>query len=172
LRRRLCDILGFGETTYLGRYLGVPILHGKASKDTYAYILKRMRRKLEGWKCNTLSLAGRVTLALSVLNSIPSYEMQHRFSQSLSLIVLMPLSVISPKDQGGLGLRKARELNQAYLMKLGWEILNNPNKLWVRVVMSKYLKETSAGPQLRRKSGRSQLWRGIRGVWHDLRGDC
>ncbi|CAN1802340.1 hypothetical protein LINPERHAP1_LOCUS23328 [Linum perenne] len=87
--------MGFGETTYLGRYLGVPILHGKASKDTYAYILKRMRRKLEGWKCNTLSLAGRVTLALSVLNSIPSYEMQHRFSQSLSLIVLMPLSVIS-----------------------------------------------------------------------------
>ncbi|CAN1126970.1 hypothetical protein LINPERHAP2_LOCUS3738 [Linum perenne] len=33
------------------------------------------------------------------------------------------------KVQGGLGLRKARELNQAYLMKLGWEILNNPDKL-------------------------------------------
>ncbi|CAN1177346.1 hypothetical protein LINPERHAP2_LOCUS33056 [Linum perenne] len=38
-----------------------------------------------------------------------------------------------PKDQGGLGLRKARELNQAYLMKLGWTILNSPDKLWVQL---------------------------------------
>ncbi|CAN1809534.1 Putative ribonuclease H protein At1g65750 [Linum perenne] len=57
-------------------------------------------------------------------------------------------------------------------MKLGWEILNHPDKLWVRVLMSKYLKETGDGPQLRRKTGGSALWRGIRAVWHDLRGAC
>ncbi|CAN1216657.1 Putative ribonuclease H protein At1g65750, partial [Linum perenne] len=67
-----------------------------------------------------------------------------------------------PKDQGGLGLRKARELNQAYLMKLGWAILNNLDKLWVQVLTCKYMKETDSGPQLRRKSGGSSLWRGIR----------
>ncbi|CAN1147695.1 hypothetical protein LINPERHAP2_LOCUS16020, partial [Linum perenne] len=65
--------------------------------------------------------------------------------------------ICRPKDQRGLGLRKARELNQAYLMKPDWAILNHPDKLWVRVVTSKYLKETSAGPQLRRKPGGSAL---------------
>ncbi|CAN1848962.1 hypothetical protein LINPERHAP1_LOCUS39124 [Linum perenne] len=35
-------------------------------------------------------------------------------------------------------------------MKLGWEILNNPNKLWVRVITCKYLKEMNSGQQLRR----------------------
>ncbi|CAN1271120.1 hypothetical protein LINPERPRIM_LOCUS14108 [Linum perenne] len=57
-------------------------------------------------------------------------------------------------------------------MKLGWEILNQLDKLWVRVVMSKYLKETEEGPQLRRKSGGFSLWRGIRAFWHELRGAC
>ncbi|CAN1822044.1 Putative ribonuclease H protein At1g65750, partial [Linum perenne] len=80
--------------------------------------------------------------------------------------------ICRPKDQGGLGLRKARELNQAYLMKLGWTILNSPDKLWVQVMTNKYLKDTSEGLQLRRKTGGSALWRGIRAVWHDLRGAC
>ncbi|CAN1186551.1 Putative ribonuclease H protein At1g65750 [Linum perenne] len=57
-------------------------------------------------------------------------------------------------------------------MKLGWAILNNPDKLWVQVVTSKYLKDTDTGLQLRRKTGGSALWRGIRAVWHDLRGAC
>ncbi|CAN1159681.1 Putative ribonuclease H protein At1g65750 [Linum perenne] len=148
-------------------------------------------RKLEGWKCNTLSLAGRVTLALSVLNSIPSYSMWTSVlpvfvtnlidaiirnfvwggSQIKTKVHLLAWDhICRPKNQGGLGLRKARELNQAYLMKLGWEILNQPDKLWVRVMTSKYLEETSNGPQLRRKSGGSSLWRGIHAVWHELRG--
>ncbi|CAN1850105.1 Putative ribonuclease H protein At1g65750, partial [Linum perenne] len=76
IRYRLCGLLGFKETHYLGRYLGVPVLNGRITKDTYGYILEHIRQKLNGWKCNSPSLAGRVTLALSVLNSIPSYVMQ------------------------------------------------------------------------------------------------
>ncbi|CAN1767816.1 Putative ribonuclease H protein At1g65750 [Linum perenne] len=78
--------------------------------------------------------------------------------------------VCRSKTHGGLGLRKARELNLAYLMKLGWAIVKDPTRLWVRVVTSKYLKETDAGPVLRRKSGGSALWRGIRSVWHTMVG--
>ncbi|CAN1732392.1 Putative ribonuclease H protein At1g65750 [Linum perenne] len=138
----MCALLGFQETKDLGRYLGVSILHGKVSKDTYGYILEHMRRKLDGWKCNSLSLAGRVTLTLSVLNSIPSYAMQTSFLSKSKVHLLAWDHICRPKDQGGLGLRKARELNQAYLMKLGWEIPNNPEKPWVQVITSKYLKET------------------------------
>ncbi|CAN1165925.1 Putative ribonuclease H protein At1g65750 [Linum perenne] len=72
------------------------------------------------------------------------------------------------KAEGGLGLRKARELNRAYLMKLGWKILKEPESLWVRIMTTKYLKETANGFQLRRKTGGSSLWRGIRSVWHEM----
>ncbi|CAN1192184.1 Putative ribonuclease H protein At1g65750 [Linum perenne] len=122
-----------------------------------------MDRKLDGWKRNTLSLAGRVTLATSVLNSIPSYAMQ---------TALLPVSITKSIDakicnfvwgntvdkrkthliswdticrskaQGGLGLRKAKELNEAYMMKLGWWVLKDPEKLWVKLLTSKYLKNT------------------------------
>ncbi|CAN1790449.1 Putative ribonuclease H protein At1g65750 [Linum perenne] len=72
------------------------------------------------------------------------------------------------KSQGGLGLRKTRDLNLAYLMKLGWAIVMDPSRIWVRVMTTKYLKEIDADSVLRRKSGGSSLWRGIRSVWHTM----
>ncbi|CAN1122260.1 hypothetical protein LINPERHAP2_LOCUS1265 [Linum perenne] len=35
-----------------------------------------MDKKLSSWKAKSLSLAGRVTLAQSVLSAIPAYAMQ------------------------------------------------------------------------------------------------
>ncbi|CAN1744017.1 Putative ribonuclease H protein At1g65750 [Linum perenne] len=162
-------------------------------RGTYEYIIERMQSKLAGWKQNSLSLAGRLSLALSILNAIPSYAMQssalpysitsridsilrnfvwgassdHRKPHLLSWDVLC-----RSKEQGGLGFHKARELNDAYLMKLGWTILKEPDRLWVQVITSKYLKETINGPQLRRKTGSSSLWKGIRRVWPDLASGC
>ncbi|CAN1215672.1 Putative ribonuclease H protein At1g65750 [Linum perenne] len=123
-----------------------------------------MQSKLAGWKRNTLSLAGWITLAQSVLNAIPTYAMQssslpqHTTSRIDSNIrnfiwgassdhkkphLLSWDSICRPKEQGGLGLRKAREMNDAYLMKLGWTILKEPDRLWVQIFTDKYLKETS-----------------------------
>ncbi|CAN1845994.1 Putative ribonuclease H protein At1g65750 [Linum perenne] len=56
--------------------------------------------------------------------------------------------ICRPKEQSGLGLRKARQLNQVYLMKLGWSILNNPDKLWVQIITNIYPMETDSGLQL------------------------
>ncbi|CAN1801902.1 Putative ribonuclease H protein At1g65750 [Linum perenne] len=159
-RRRACNHLGVHETQDLGRYLGVPIIHGRITKETYGFILDRMRKKLDGWKCNTLSLAGRVTLATTVLNYIPSYAMQTSTGTTRKTHLLSWDVVCRLKTQGGLGLRKAKELNQAYLMKLGWAILKEPEKLWVRVLTNKYLNEIAEGPSLRRKNGGSALWGG------------
>ncbi|CAN1797378.1 hypothetical protein LINPERHAP1_LOCUS21250, partial [Linum perenne] len=46
------------------------------------------------------------------------------------------------------------------------------DKLWVRIITSKYLKETADGPVLWRKSRGSPLWRGIRSVWHEMSTAC
>ena len=63
----------FQETLNLGKYLSVPILHGCTIKNTYQHKLDHIDFKLAGWKCKSLSLAGRVTLDVSILNAIPSY---------------------------------------------------------------------------------------------------
>ncbi|CAN1726093.1 Putative ribonuclease H protein At1g65750 [Linum perenne] len=74
--RNISEIMVIATTQNLGRYLGVPLLHGRINRNTYDFLLTRIDNKLAGWKANNLSLAGRVTLASSVLNSIPSYVMQ------------------------------------------------------------------------------------------------
>ncbi|GKV23249.1 hypothetical protein SLEP1_g33000 [Rubroshorea leprosula] len=47
------------------------------------------------------------------------------------------------RDLGGLGLRSAKENNQALVTKLGWQLISNPNKPWCGALLAKYLKSGS-----------------------------
>ncbi|CAN1808083.1 Putative ribonuclease H protein At1g65750 [Linum perenne] len=181
-------MLEIGATQNLGRYLGAPVLHGRVTKNTYDFLIDRLNSRLAGWKAENISLTGRVTLASSVLNSLPCYIMQ---------TALLPVSlcdkidrkirsfiwgsgegvrkihnvnwdtVCKPKDQGGLGLRSARDLNKAFLMKLAWSLISRPNELWAKVLISKYMTLTNNGYMLARTKGFSSVWRGIMKVWQD-----
>ena len=42
------------------------------------------------------------------------------------------------KDEGGLGFRKSKLMNEALLMKLAFAILKNEDALWVKVICNKY----------------------------------
>ncbi|CAL1375704.1 unnamed protein product [Linum trigynum] len=173
-------------TQDLGKYLGVPVLHGRVTKHAYKYIIDRIDQRIAGWKAEDLSLAGRVTLAISVLNAIPSYVIQtsvlpagicdyldHKIrafiwgsQEGRRRIHLINWEMIClPKDQGGLGLRNAWDLNTVYFLKLAWGILKQPGEVWVRVFKEKYLREGPDRVELRRKTRCSQLWRGVRRVW-------
>lgn len=46
--------------------------------------------------------------------------------------------VCQPKLNGGLGLHPAKGTNDAFLMKLAWEVSRNSQALWVDVLKSKY----------------------------------
>ncbi|CAN1129226.1 Putative ribonuclease H protein At1g65750 [Linum perenne] len=174
------------ETTNLGKYLGVPLLHGRATNNHYKYILENLDTKLSGWKRETHSLAGRVTLAISVLNAIPSYAMQtsllpvyicEKIDQRIRDFVwgsdhgkrkvhLVNWDTIcKPKEIGGLGLRSARHLNQAFLLKLAWGLLKRPKELWADLLLTKYLKKSDNGLVPRGTKRFSNLWRGIKEVW-------
>ncbi|GKV23775.1 hypothetical protein SLEP1_g33471 [Rubroshorea leprosula] len=74
---------GIPLTIDLGRYLGVPILHGQPSASTYKLILEKIQVKLAGWK-QTL----------------------------LSMHLVNWRTVCRPRHLGGLGLRSAKENNQ------------------------------------------------------------
>ncbi|CAN1762394.1 Putative ribonuclease H protein At1g65750, partial [Linum perenne] len=129
----IVGILGIGVINNLGRYPRVPILHGSLSKQTYNYILDHLDNRLASWKVENLSLAGRVTLALSVLNSIPSYVMQTTF---------LPVSLCDQIDRkirnfilgSSAGNRKTHNVNWQTVCKpkslggLACEVLGNSTK--------------------------------------------
>ncbi|CAN1154332.1 Putative ribonuclease H protein At1g65750 [Linum perenne] len=76
--------------------------------------------------------------------------------------------VCLPKRMGGLGIRSARELNGAYMMKLAWSLLKHPNELWVQVLTTKYMKKVNGSLVARGSKRLSPLWRGISAAWEPM----
>ncbi|CAL1384527.1 unnamed protein product [Linum trigynum] len=70
-------------------------------------------------------------------------------------------TICKPKSQGGLGLRSARNLNMAYMIKLAWQMLNNDSELWVQVLQGKYFKHKDGVITSMKKSNHSNLWKAI-----------
>ncbi|CAN1764641.1 Putative ribonuclease H protein At1g65750 [Linum perenne] len=69
------------------------------------------------------------------------------------------------KEDGGLGLKLAKELNRAYLTKLAFLLLQDLGKLWVRVLQNKYFHESEDGFILKKLSSQSSIWKGISREW-------
>ncbi|CAN1788863.1 Putative ribonuclease H protein At1g65750 [Linum perenne] len=72
--------------------------------------------------------------------------------------------VCKPKEHGGLGLKKARDLNMAFMMKLAFLFFKSPNELWVQVLQHKYFREGPNGLQVKNNSRLSPLWRAVKKV--------
>ncbi|CAN1162506.1 Putative ribonuclease H protein At1g65750 [Linum perenne] len=176
-------------TQNLGRYLGVPVLHDRITTRTYQSILDRIDNKLSGWKAKTLSLAGRVTLAQSVLAAIPAYVMQTAVipsttyeeidrrirnfvwgttAESRKICLVAWDKVCLPKEKGGLGLRLARQLNRAFITKLAFTFIKEKDKLWVKVLQHKYFREDESGMARRNLRSMSPLWKGIICEWETM----
>ncbi|XVF36663.1 hypothetical protein REPUB_Repub19eG0076600 [Reevesia pubescens] len=68
--------------------------------------------------------------------------------------------VCLPKEQGGLGLRNTKTINQAFLAKLGWLILQDKESLWIEVMKKKYLKQKDF-LSVEAKSSDSYTWKSI-----------
>ncbi|CAN0838994.1 hypothetical protein LINGRAHAP2_LOCUS2457 [Linum grandiflorum] len=48
LASNICQVLGMSKTETLGRYLGIPMIHGRGGVNHYRYILERLDSKLSG----------------------------------------------------------------------------------------------------------------------------
>lgn len=62
--------------------------------NTFRFIVDKVRRKLDNWDAKTLSVVGRVTLAQSILLSIPNYFMQ---AVKISSSICVKIEKISPR---------------------------------------------------------------------------
>ncbi|XP_024171911.1 uncharacterized protein LOC112177904 [Rosa chinensis] len=154
----ISSICGSPLTSDLGKYLGMPLIHSRVNKFTYVSILDKVQSRLSAWKCKNLSLVGRLTLIQSVTVAIPNYAMQTaRFPMSIcddldkinrnflwdDLESKKKVNwdiVCLPKSLGGLGVKKATDMNQAMLAKAGWRIFQNDPGLWASIYREKYFK--------------------------------
>lgn len=75
-RETILNALNMAESNDLGTYLGFPLTDKRPSRAQLDPIIRKLQKRLAGWKTNYLSKAGRATLIKATLNAIPSYSMQ------------------------------------------------------------------------------------------------
>ncbi|CAL8115937.1 unnamed protein product [Prunus armeniaca] len=181
--KNIASISGSPLSDNLGKYLGVPLIHTRVTKDTYQEIIDKVQKCLSSWKSHTLSMAGRLTLLQSVASAIPIYSMQtamlpasvwskldqlnknflwgHAFDKVKVHLVNWEI-VCKSKCDGGLGVKKATWMNQALLAKFGWRLLHNDQGLWAKVLKAKYLKNCDMLSVNEHKFRNcSSSWRGV-----------
>lgn len=178
----ISQALGMEITSDLGKYLGVPTINGRTSKHEYQYLVEKINGKLAGWKTKTVSMAGRATLIQSTLNAIPYYAMQStklprstcdeidRRNKSFlwgemegekKVHLVAWETVNKSKGDGGLGIKSMRQVNSAFLAKLGWRLLAEPKSLWSRVLRAKYCDNRCDMDMFQTRKNASNAWRGI-----------
>lgn len=74
--RELRDETRMSRTRDLGCYLGAQFIHQQCNKGIYAELISRFNKRLSGWKSRCLSMAGKIMLAKSVLQSFPVFQMR------------------------------------------------------------------------------------------------
>ncbi|KAH9716124.1 reverse transcriptase domain-containing protein [Citrus sinensis] len=154
-------------------------------------IIDTVDKRLSGWIASHLSLAGRITLAQSVLQAIPVYVMQtinlprsiklkidqlcRRFlwsgsaeHQKMSLVSWD--MVCTPKSKGGLGFKKLEIMKHALIMKNTWSLITEPTKLSNQVLLTKYGVQMDEVPTSLPTRYGSPLWKAMGNIWEKTRG--
>lgn len=147
---KLMQLSRYMVTSSFGKYLRVPLSGRKLRRYDFQYIVDQIASKLNSWKNNNLSFARRITLTKSVIEVIPLYPMmtnrlaksciedihglQRKFiwgdtNEQRKINALGWESLTRPKVLAGIGFRNLEILNNVYLMKLGWKIINNSKDL-------------------------------------------
>lgn len=172
------------ECTHSGKYLGSPFCKFTSRSKDFNYLAERMATKLSGWKSKHLSIAGCLTLIKAVTSAIPSYTMQvfllpsslcdlfdklnRRFLWGINgdwkrfLSLKAWDNICVPKYAGGLGIRRARDTNIAYITKLGWILCTDLSRIWVRLIRSKYLRGRRVTDFQYTTRASSWIWQGVK----------
>ena len=183
------DGFGFQITNNIGKYLGVPLIHGRTTTNSYSYLVDKLQMRSSSYHSSRLSLGGRTTLAKTVLSALPIYTMQISVLPCSTCTKLDALCrnfiwgssgeqrkidlvcwdmVCKPKNYEGLGIKKLAWVNEAFMMKLAWGILANEDDFWVKMIRGIYLSHgDSPNPQW--AGQKSTLWRGISKCWSTMK---
>ncbi|XP_057808475.1 uncharacterized protein LOC131022952 [Salvia miltiorrhiza] len=177
--------LGFALGSLPVTYLGVPIFHGRIRASHFMGIHDRIVNKFSNWKGLQLSMAGRICLVRSVIqSSVTHSKMIYRWLKSLIYSLdkkcrnfiwtgnvdkkpSCPVSwsrVCAPRAEGGLGIRPFSAMNKSFLMKIAWRIIQG-REFSPAILCTRYL--TSFG-YAKTYLASSPVWTGIRGLVDNL----
>lgn len=160
---QIAQNLGFTIGTLPFQYLGVPIFKGKPKYIYFNSIADRVKCKLAAWKASLLSMAGRVQLIRSVIQSmllhcLTIYSWPARLLKDLEkwmrnfiwsgdinhrkLVTVSWFKVCKPIKEGGLGIRNLSDINEAGNLKNCWDILQSDLQ-WAQLVRSRVIRNNN-----------------------------
>lgn len=145
------DILGCKVSYLPMKYLGLPIRARLKAQVICDGVLKRMKKRLPGWKNLLLIQVGRFTLIKRMLSILPTYfilpfplpagvanVMEKIFIKNLwggmgeefKFYLVNWNSICKPIQQGCSGIRKLWTFNQTSLVKWLWRYTVETDSLW------------------------------------------
>lgn len=140
------NLLGFEIGTLPFNYLGVPIFRGRPKSIHLQPVADKIKTKLAAWKASLLSIAGRVQLVKSVILNMLTHSMAiYTWHVSLlkniekwiknfiwsgdttkrKLVTMAWKKLWKPYEEGGLGLRSLISMNEAFNIKLCWDLMQS-----------------------------------------------
>lgn len=179
----LASMISESEGISLGslpvRYLGVPLTTQKLRPSDYQPLVDNIKCRFTSWSARRLSFAGRLQLIQSVIYSTINFWASIFILPKKCIEALEQLcnaflwkgamgsangakiswdSCCTPKESGGLGLRRLAYWNKVLGLKLIWLLFSSAGSLWVSWVKANLLQGRNFWTFDNRDSG-SWIWK-------------
>lgn len=163
------------------RYLGLPLLTKRMTVSDYLPLIEKIRKRISSWTNRFLSYAGRLQLINSVITSLVNFWMAAFRLPSSCIKEIERLcsaflwsgselngrkakvswaDVCRPKAEGGLGVRRLKDVSLVCSLKLIWRILS-ANTLWVNWIKMYLIRKGSLWSVKESTQTGSWVWRKI-----------
>ncbi|XP_057785445.1 uncharacterized protein LOC131002988 [Salvia miltiorrhiza] len=179
MKRGISQVLGFTQGGDRVLYLGSPLFVGRPKASHLIDIKDRIVQKFSRWAGLNLSMAGRLCLVNSVIqSSIIHTMMVFRWPKSLLYDLdrscrnfiwtgktdLKPSCAVkwsrccTIKEEGGLGIRSFTIMNKSYLMRMAWKLIKG-EEFPHRLMRSRYLDKFG---HAKKHVANSSVWVGLK----------
>ncbi|GJT11650.1 RNA-directed DNA polymerase, eukaryota, reverse transcriptase zinc-binding domain protein [Tanacetum coccineum] len=163
-QQEILEVMPFNVEKLPIRYLGVPLTSRRIKHKECKCLIDKVESRVQNWKNKSLSYAGRLMLAASVLESIHVYWafvflLRDGVIKDINQILKDFLwnqtdgtkgrpkvtwkNVCRFKQKGGLGLKDLGVWNIAMIIKHLWHIVTDKESLWVKWINTEKLKGRS-----------------------------
>nr|GEY42926.1 hypothetical protein [Tanacetum cinerariifolium] len=160
----ILNILPFEEDHLPVKYLGVPLVSSQLMSRDCKELIDKVQNRVNEWKNKSLSIARRLQLIQSVLNSLHVYWASVFVLPSRVLLDIEKIMrgflwsqdnmsrgkvkvawdvVCLSKQEGGLGIRRLDHFNKALMVSHVWKLLSLKESLWVKWIHVYKLKNRS-----------------------------
>ncbi|XP_056843011.1 uncharacterized protein LOC130495615 [Raphanus sativus] len=164
------------------RYLGLPLLTRKMTVSDYLPLMEKIKTRMCNWNGRFLSYAGRLQLLKSVIMSLANFwfsafRLPRQCINGIEKLCAAFLwsgpelntrkskvswkEVCKKKEEGGLGLRDLKEVNEVSCLKLIWRILSGQNSLWVQWIQKNLIRKGSFWSVKENSTIGSWMWKKI-----------